>query len=189
MARQVNFTTQKQEFLKQIYLKEILTRINWHRRYDQASSSHTQPKPKTKDQLKLPTITDTSLLVPEKQRKTETIKEIVSRLQDTAEGAEGQAAVTKHTEMRPASPKTRTLLYYGTSKEEEGRYRYLKERNCLKPEDKYFYPITSSWAYGWQIGNMADVQPHIFRRCCIVNDTFFRKNGIPFQGNPRDVAL
>ncbi|XP_072454933.1 protein SPMIP1 isoform X2 [Notamacropus eugenii] len=56
-------------------------------------------------------------------------------------------------EMRPATPKTGQLLYQGISREGKGRLLYLQARWQQKPEDKFQYPVLSSWDYGWCIGD------------------------------------
>ncbi|XP_007500031.2 LOW QUALITY PROTEIN: protein ATP6V1FNB [Monodelphis domestica] len=56
-------------------------------------------------------------------------------------------------DMRPATPKTGQLLYQGISHEGKGRLLYLRERWQQKPEDKFRFPVLSSWDYGWCIGD------------------------------------
>uniref|UniRef100_A0A8C0GD22 Sperm microtubule inner protein 1 C-terminal domain-containing protein n=1 Tax=Chelonoidis abingdonii TaxID=106734 RepID=A0A8C0GD22_CHEAB len=55
-------------------------------------------------------------------------------------------------EMRPATSKTKHLLYQGISREGQGRHLYLQERKLKNPEDKFHYPVLSSWEYGWRLG-------------------------------------
>merc|ERR1719228_3234832 len=44
---------------------------------------------------------------------------------------------------------TEELLYSGVTKEFEGRYAYLKNRQKEWPQDKYDYPIAESQEVGW----------------------------------------
>uniref|UniRef100_A0A8D2L0Z7 Sperm microtubule inner protein 1 C-terminal domain-containing protein n=1 Tax=Varanus komodoensis TaxID=61221 RepID=A0A8D2L0Z7_VARKO len=53
-------------------------------------------------------------------------------------------------EMRASTPQTLQLLYQGFSHEGRGRGHYLKERRKKSPEEKFSYPVLSSWEYGWQ---------------------------------------
>uniref|UniRef100_A0A8C8RWA0 Sperm microtubule inner protein 1 C-terminal domain-containing protein n=1 Tax=Pelusios castaneus TaxID=367368 RepID=A0A8C8RWA0_9SAUR len=54
--------------------------------------------------------------------------------------------------MRPPTPKTQHLLYQGISREGKGRHLYLQERQLKSPEEKFHYPVLSSWEYGWRLG-------------------------------------
>lgn len=66
----------------------------------------------------------------------------------------GLAAQTKPEglEMRRAPPGTLKLLFQGISHDGQGRASYLRERHRQKPEEKFLYPVLSSWEYGWHIG-------------------------------------
>ena len=73
----------------------------------------------------------------------------------------------------------RQKLYDGFTKEEKGRYQYLAHRKLTKPEDKFQYPLLSSWDIGWKVSE----QTHLYRnpvhgRSRIVRDTFYKNNGI-----------
>jgi len=48
-------------------------------------------------------------------------------------------------EMRPPPANVKEGLYEGFTKEEKGRYRYLKTRKLDIPEKKYHFPALSSW--------------------------------------------
>lgn len=54
--------------------------------------------------------------------------------------------------MRRAPPGTLKLLFQGISHDGQGRALYLRERHRQKPEEKFLYPVLSSWEYGWNIG-------------------------------------
>ncbi|GFY41215.1 uncharacterized protein TNIN_134061 [Trichonephila inaurata madagascariensis] len=51
--------------------------------------------------------------------------------------------------MKPVHPKTKKIIYEGISKEDEGRRKYLKKRYKKNPEDKFYFPVCTSWEYGW----------------------------------------
>lgn len=54
--------------------------------------------------------------------------------------------------MRQVPPSTLQLLFQGISHDGQGRASYLRERHRQKPEEKFLYPILSSWEYGWHMG-------------------------------------
>ena len=71
------------------------------------------------------------------------------------------------------------LLYDGFTKEEKGRYQYMKARKVDNPEDKYDYPLVTSFDYGWKLSEVATVyKTPANGRTKIVEDTFHRRNGI-----------
>ena len=55
-------------------------------------------------------------------------------------------------EMRQVPPSTLQLFFQGLSHDGQGRALYLRERHRQKPEEKFLYPILSSWEYGWHVG-------------------------------------
>ncbi|XP_039401977.1 protein ATP6V1FNB [Mauremys reevesii] len=82
-------------------------------------------------------------------------------------------------EMRPATPKTKHLLYQGISREGQGRHLYLQERKLKNPEEKFHYPVLSSWEYGWRLGDViTEIKAPIHARSGIVKDTFYIRNGV-----------
>lgn len=188
MARELNLTTQKQEFMKESYLKEMHTRINWWRhRQNMQPVPHKTSKAKVKDHFRLPTIIDSKIQADIDNKNCKDTKNV--QIVRTCRGSDEMETSPIESEMKPVSPGIRSLLYHGTSKEEKGRYRYLKTRKSLGPEEKYCYPIATSWVYGWHLGNFVDNSCPQYRRCRIVSDTFYRKNGIPTQPNHTDMAL
>ncbi|CAH8578898.1 unnamed protein product [Heterobilharzia americana] len=91
--------------------------------------------------------------------------------------------LSKKLDMRSASPKTKALLYEGTSYEGKGRKQYLDKRYHKAPEDKFPYPLPISWDYGWRLSDWIGKDsfkksPH--GRVCIVNNTFYNRTGIQF---------
>ncbi|KAJ2938430.1 hypothetical protein O0L34_g12871 [Tuta absoluta] len=55
--------------------------------------------------------------------------------------------------MRPVPPKQKQIIHDGLPY--SGREAYLKVRNRIKPEDKYYLQETSGWAYGWRLKDSA----------------------------------
>lgn len=84
--------------------------------------------------------------------------------------------------MIPAQPETKQKLYEGISHHGQGRYRYMRERNIEDPEQKFPFPVLSSWDYGWRLGDVESKESskkgeHI--RIRTIEDTFYRRKGIP----------
>lgn len=61
--------------------------------------------------------------------------------------------------MRQVPSNTLKLLFKGVSHNGQGRARYLQERYRQKPEEKFRYPILSSWEYGWHVGKGITLLP------------------------------
>ena len=84
--------------------------------------------------------------------------------------------------MYPVDIKVRDQLYAGFSKEEKGRYTYLKKRQEIIPENKYQFPLCSSWDYGWRLNECIPKEsiknPENGRRSKVESD-FFTRNQLP----------
>ena len=74
----------------------------------------------------------------------------------------------------------RLKLYYGISRDGEGRKDYLKRRVVIQPEERYHLPLLSSWQYGWQIAHNEELfdRPS-YRRTACIKESFFSRNGVP----------
>jgi hypothetical protein len=59
---------------------------------------------------------------------------------------------TGNLEMRKVPSSTLKLLFQGISHDGQGRAQYLRKRYQQAPEEKFRYPILSSWEYGWNLG-------------------------------------
>ncbi|XP_053723799.1 protein ATP6V1FNB [Synchiropus splendidus] len=81
--------------------------------------------------------------------------------------------------MRPASPTTRQSLFQDSSGQGKGRSRYLQRRNQLPPEEKFHFPLLSSWDYGWRLGDYTlAYRPPSCPRSSVVKNTFYSRNGV-----------
>ncbi|KAK7119053.1 hypothetical protein R3I94_021034 [Phoxinus phoxinus] len=81
--------------------------------------------------------------------------------------------------MRPVTPQIKADLYQGLSNEGKGRHLYLRKRAQKGPEEKFDYPILSSWDYGWRLGDYEiDCRTPASGRSGIVRSTFYTRNGI-----------
>ncbi|GFY61878.1 uncharacterized protein TNIN_183591 [Trichonephila inaurata madagascariensis] len=54
--------------------------------------------------------------------------------------------------MKPVNRESKQLLYHGISHDGEGRALYLSHRYKKTPMERYYFPIVSSWEYGWDYG-------------------------------------
>lgn len=87
-------------------------------------------------------------------------------------------------QMEPVDGETKKMLYDGLSSEGRGRYSYLRTRNNLGPDQKYSYPMVSSWEYGWRLDDVVkeELKNPIHGRMKVIHETFYRRNGIPELG-------
>ena len=82
-------------------------------------------------------------------------------------------------DMRTPDEATKKILYDGFTKEEKGRYLYLKTRKSANPEDKYEHPVVSSFEYGWKLNEVAPkYKTPENGRSKIVEESFYRRNGV-----------
>ncbi|MGH0140367.1 UNVERIFIED_CONTAM: hypothetical protein FKN15_042108 [Acipenser sinensis] len=139
-------TSQRQDFWKEALLKETSIRLAWHRdigkKYAKTATRRTHDI-----KIKLPTIP----VIKKQEIKEKDVAEKLRLVQ------ERKKPVDELVEMRPVSAETKEVLYHGFSKDETGRHKYLQKRKLKKPEEKYTYPLTSNWAYGWDQGKICKV--------------------------------
>ncbi|XP_014353782.1 protein SPMIP1 [Latimeria chalumnae] len=180
MGREFNMTAQRQNFWKEVMLKEAETRVKWWREYKAEHPKTSRSKTAPKETIKLPPIRTASA-----REKPGPEKKVVPETPRGAEESTGQM-LESASEMKPVTPRTKELLYHGISHNLDGRYSYLHARKMKKPEDRYYYPLTTSWDYGWQLGNM-EFKIYGNRLTHIVQDTFFRKNGVFFPDHSNEL--
>ena len=95
-------------------------------------------------------------------------------------------------EMRPVTPCSKSLLFDGLSKEGKGRNQYLKYRKNLAPEEKFEFPLVSSWEYGWRLSDVVkkeDIKKPPFGRTQKIRDTFYTRNGVPDLRNHSQILF
>uniref|UniRef100_A0A3B3ZTL3 Sperm microtubule inner protein 1 C-terminal domain-containing protein n=1 Tax=Periophthalmus magnuspinnatus TaxID=409849 RepID=A0A3B3ZTL3_9GOBI len=56
-----------------------------------------------------------------------------------------------------------------------GRSQYLRSRGLMLPEQKFDFPLVSSWEYGWRLA-----------RSSVVKSTFYARNGVFNSPSPTD---
>uniref|UniRef100_A0A3B4ZJT1 Si:ch211-193l2.10 n=1 Tax=Stegastes partitus TaxID=144197 RepID=A0A3B4ZJT1_9TELE len=92
---------------------------------------------------------------------------------------EGQQQPAVPPLMRPVSPRTRRTLYQDSSHHGKGRRMYLQRRGHIRPEEKFDFPLLSSWEYGWRLGDYTlDYRTPSCARSSVVKDTFYARNGV-----------
>jgi len=180
--------TQRQNFWKESIDKEAAVRLAWHMEFSKEFDSQANPI-KKKTQNFLPKISGSKKnhlmnSTTQDYRKSKSKGDAMS-MKNKFKDQGGETTLLL--EMRPVTPRTKNLLYKGFSALGEGRYAYLQERKKKKPEQKYEFPITNGWEYGWKIN---DAMKHStskaaeFGRTKIVKDSFYRDNGVaPHNGD------
>jgi len=182
MVRELNMDTQRQNFWKESIDKEAAVRLAWHMQFSKEFANKSLPLRKKKAVNFLPKISAAnSQLVKSNSNDARKVKckTFPANFKPTATGEE--ETTTLLIEMRPVTPITKNLLYKGFSALGEGRYAYLQERKKKKPEQKYEFPITNGWEYGWKITDAmkhSTSKPAEFGRTRIVKDSFYRNNGV-----------
>uniref|UniRef100_A0A3Q0SGC7 Si:ch211-193l2.10 n=1 Tax=Amphilophus citrinellus TaxID=61819 RepID=A0A3Q0SGC7_AMPCI len=142
-------TTQSQNCYSEQIQKEMLTRLAWKSRYAKLYPSSYHPGNSSGEPTQLPQLP--RLSVPPL--------------------------------MRPASPHTRRTLYQDSSHHVRisdlilGRSLYLQRRGHMKPEEKFNFPLLSSWEYGWRLGKTESQTPSS-ARSSLVKNTFYARNGV-----------
>ncbi|XP_067908418.1 protein SPMIP1 [Heterodontus francisci] len=163
------FDTRSQKCWTELIDKEAYTRIAWREKYGDKYSRVPPTIPKKQSEVpKFPTRNYTlpAIHVPRQEEERKKLVQEVSKAEQLQE-------------MRPVTPQIRALLYDGFSKEQKGRYLYLEKRKAKQPEDKFQYPILSSWEYGWRLGDVIEeLQSPVHGRLRTLNDTFYSRNGV-----------
>ena len=190
MVRELNMDTQRQNFWKESIHKEATVRLAWHMRFSKefASEQPFQTVDRTSKNKKaiVPKLAQAEVDMPPVSYAKKKMKNEI--ILPNTRGLNPNESLPLLVEMRPVSSKTRKLLYKGFSALGEGRYAYLQQRKEKKPEQKYEFPITSGWEYGWKITDAMkrlSGKPAEFGRTRIVKDSVYRRNGVI----PQDVEL
>ncbi|XP_052029309.1 protein ATP6V1FNB [Apodemus sylvaticus] len=176
MSRQLNMDTLRQNFWKEEYLKEMMLRYEWQRKYGTLVKAKQKAKAASRLPLKLPTLQPKTPATPQPATKTA-----------PSRAPSPTPEPFTLSEMYPVPPGTKALLYEGISHDFQGRYQYLNTRKLDLPETRYLFPVTTNFTYGWQLGP-ATKQELVSCKMCRI-ESFFRKNGAFALLDPRDLAL
>ncbi|XP_067287634.1 protein SPMIP1 [Pseudorasbora parva] len=162
-------TTQDQNFYRELILKEAYTRLAWKTKYGKEYPTNFTPRRSKSIGLFNPLAAGKLTLPP------------VARAQEKPREAPApvRRSLSEAPLMRPVTPQTKAALYQGISNEGKGRQLYLRKRAQIAPEEKFDYPILSSWDYGWRLGDFEiDCKTPASGRSGIVRSTFYARNGI-----------
>lgn len=119
-------------------MKEAYTRLNWKMKYGKDYlTKFSSRKSKPVNPIPAPKVTLPPVVKAPEKEESPMLRCLLS-----------EAPL-----MRPVSPQSRETLYNGLSEEGKGRSQYLKRRVQKMPEEKFDYPLLSSWEYGWRLGN------------------------------------
>jgi hypothetical protein len=116
-------------------------------------------------------------------------KMIQEQKEKKKEVAERSKRINTAINMRPVTPDVKDKLFDGFTKEEKGRYQYLKNRKQKSPEGKYEFPIISSWQYGWKLDDYVTLRKPAYARTRKIKDTFYTRTGIPTLNDPANISL
>ncbi|XP_078091832.1 protein SPMIP1-like [Mustelus asterias] len=182
MEQKHNMDTEKQNFKDKSLTKEDLLRQCWLKHLQNNRHKPSVRGTEHKKGVMLPH-RDLQKTASAEQEKEASVKEGEA---EKSEAGKKVATVTLSI-MRPVTPEVRALLYDGFSKEEKGRYQYLKARTKKGPSEKYKHALTSSWDYGWKLEDDAEYKKPPFGRSAMVETAFYRRNGIFSKQAPNDV--
>ncbi|ETE69518.1 hypothetical protein L345_04673, partial [Ophiophagus hannah] len=177
-------TSQEQDGWRELINKEVFCRISWKAKYGRKYPQHLPDHGISRQKCLLPDI-----YLP-KEDSSSGNREGAPQKEDRQEPAEEKVGLSLQEplpEMRVPTPETTQLLYKGFSHEGKGRQQYLRERMMKSPEEKFWYPVLSSWEYGWRLGDtIKDIRTPVHGKSCIVKDTFYFKNGTFYTPSKTD---
>lgn len=134
-------TTQDQDWYRETIVKEAYTRLTWKIKYGKDFPT-TFASRRSKPPVFFNTPATTTIMLPP----------VVQPTEKKVEPKEPQCTLSSVPLMRPVSPQSKESLYHGLSTDGKGRMQYLKKRFQKRPEERFDYPILSSWEYGWRLG-------------------------------------
>ncbi|XP_053325920.1 uncharacterized protein LOC128500695 [Spea bombifrons] len=164
-------TTRNQNSWKELIEKEKLARLTWKLNYSEEHPGKPWESRRKRREVPVPNAGAVTL-PPIKASQPPPAKSPKQTDQENAD-------IRDLSIMRPVSPRTASLRYDGYSQEGKGRVLYLKKRKQLGPEEKYPLPVLSSWEYGWRLGEVVkEIKPPVHGRSSIVQEHFYRNNGV-----------
>ncbi|KAM7005530.1 LOW QUALITY PROTEIN: protein SPMIP1 [Tautogolabrus adspersus] len=180
-------TTQSQNCYREQIQKEMMTRLAWKRRYAERYPScynpgdtsaettqlpHLQPVPADHRPV-LPTVT----MKPEKKSDLSPPPPPLPPPPVVSLDEEGRLSVAPPHET--CFPQTRSALYQESSHHGKGRSLYLQRRGQIRPEERFDFPVLSSWEYGWRLGDYTlDYVTPSRAKSSVVKNTFYARNGV-----------
>ncbi|XP_077652105.1 protein SPMIP1 [Urocitellus parryii] len=186
--REVSFS-QNQACWQEHIQKETAARVAWnihygHKFLKEGTRAKKQPKqaPFRSTPVAGQVPASSSLVSKEVKVGHPQVQGVQNQLIRKARGAtQGPAGHSRpeNSVMRQAPSSTLKLLFKGVSHSGEGRARYLQERYRQLPEEKFRYPILSSWEYGWHVGDaMKNFTTSPYAKTQTIAKTFYLKSSI-----------
>ncbi|XP_078103729.1 protein SPMIP1 [Sander vitreus] len=176
-------TTQSQNGYREQIQKEMLTRLAWKSRYANLYSCYN-PRNNSTESTQLPRLpADPRAVLPPVTRTIEEQSNLPPRPPSPPRppvlSLEGEGRLNVPPLMRPVSPQTRRALYQDSSHHGKGRSLYLQRRGLVRPEEKFDFPLLSSWEYGWRLGDYTlDYRTPSRAKSSVVKNTFYARNGV-----------
>ncbi|XP_038551948.1 uncharacterized protein LOC119885792 [Micropterus salmoides] len=176
-------TTQNQNCYREQIQKEMFTRLAWKDRYAKLYPSCYNPRNDT-EPTQLPHLpADPRAVLPPVTRTTEKQSDLLLPAPPPPPrpvfSLKGEERLSVPPQMRPVSPQTRHALYQDSSHHGKGRNLYLQRRGRIRPEEKFDYPLLSSWEYGWRLGDYTlDYRTPSRAKSSVVKNTFYARNGV-----------
>ncbi|KAM9361349.1 protein SPMIP1 [Symphorus nematophorus] len=185
-------TTQSQNCYREQIQKEMLTRLAWKSRYGKLYPSCYNPRNNGTEPTQLQTQLQTQLPhLPADGGVFIAVLPPVSRTPEKQSdplpppppppvlSVDGEGRLSVAPLMRPVSPQTRDALYQDSSHHGKGRSLYLHRRGKIRPEEKFDFPLLSSWEYGWRLGDYTlDYRTPSRAKSSVVKNTFYARNGV-----------
>lgn len=170
MARNYPADARLQNFYRENYEREAAAKLAF---YYANKRGETPGKVDTRGQSAvetgLPSINPMQYALQVKKKEEHTLQEIIN---------DAKSRFTME-EMRPPTKETQKKLFDGFTKEEKGRYAYLRDRHQIIPEKKYTFPTLSSMRYGWKLDQAFQLKRPSYARTRLIKDTFYTPNGVP----------
>uniref|UniRef100_A0A8C6WGF3 Si:ch211-193l2.10 n=1 Tax=Neogobius melanostomus TaxID=47308 RepID=A0A8C6WGF3_9GOBI len=190
-------TTQSQNSYREQIHKEMMTRLTWKQRYSKLyPTTQTQTSPKSEPGLNK----DSAVTGPLQGRPRSVLPPIsMTTVRRTCPSLSAASLpvtslpvpaeqFTVPPVMRPASPQTRQSLYQESSHQGRGRSQYLRSRSLMLPEQKFEFPLLSSWEYGWRLGDFSlDYKTPTRARSSVIKSAFYARNGVFNSPSPTDL--
>ncbi|XP_056242047.1 protein ATP6V1FNB [Seriola aureovittata] len=175
-------TTQSQNCYREQIQKEMLTRLAWKSRYAKLYPSCYSPQNYSRESTQLahlPAASRAALPPVTRTPKSQSNLPPPPPLPPPVLSVEGDGRLSVPPTMRPVSPQTRQTLYQDSSQHGRGRSLYLHRRGQMRPEEKFDFPVLSSWEYGWRLGDYTlDYRTPSRARSSVVKSTFYARNGV-----------
>ncbi|CAH8557218.1 unnamed protein product [Schistosoma margrebowiei] len=199
MSRLYPADTRSQKILEELYEKETRSQLNWFIKCQQVEklNDSTSSTISTKINQSIPNMSTILSKLNINDNENDLMKEsneIVSNDENNNKiiEEENKQELTIGPDMFKPSSEVLKLLYEGISKEGKGRNRYLHDRYKLNLEDKFQFPVLSSMEYGWGHADLiskSTAQSRKFGRQCVIEDSFYRRTGIPFKHGAGMIGL